>query len=45
LLRGAGATLPPRLLRAAKYAYGSEGAGAIAPNATLAFVVDLLKVK
>jgi peptidylprolyl isomerase len=27
------------------YAYGSEGAGAIAPNATLVFVIDLLKVK
>jgi len=27
------------------YAYGSEGAGAIAPNATLVFVVDLLEVK
>lgn len=27
------------------YAYGSEGAGTIAPNATLVFVVDLLRVK
>jgi peptidylprolyl isomerase len=27
------------------YAYGSEGAGTIAPNATLVFVIDLLKVK
>lgn len=27
------------------YAYGSEGAGNIAPNATLVFVVDLLEVK
>jgi peptidylprolyl isomerase len=27
------------------YAYGSEGAGAIAPNATLVFVIDLLEVK
>ncbi len=27
------------------YAYGSEGAGTIAPNATLVFVIDLLAVK
>jgi peptidylprolyl isomerase len=27
------------------YAYGPEGAGNIAPNATLVFVIDLLKVK
>jgi peptidylprolyl isomerase len=27
------------------YAYGSEGAGTIAPNATLVFVIDLLEIK
>lgn len=31
--------IPPNL------AYGSEGAGTIAPNATLVFVIDLLEVK
>jgi FKBP-type peptidyl-prolyl cis-trans isomerase len=27
------------------YAYGPEGSGNIAPNATLVFVVDLLEIK
>ncbi|MGN6556775.1 MAG: FKBP-type peptidyl-prolyl cis-trans isomerase [Solirubrobacterales bacterium] len=33
------------LITPSDYAYGSEGSGNIAPNATLVFVIDLLKVK